>query len=301
MTDEDGLPGKAASPADEEHRPPPETTDSAKDSASPDKEQLEVAAGPAASREGAKSVVTAVFGSGKFLITTVVVAVVAVAAPWIWNSTRDIVRPPVLTTATRDDAQDRDTSYAMAAAVPPERQHELPSSDAYRARSPHALSTGVKVGVLSSTVTIEGATSRNVVITNLRAEVVKEEPNLSGTLLSIPSAGNQSNLVLGFNLDEQDRSARTIKDGQLRGRYFEENSITLADGEAVVMRIEAHAKKAHYTWALQADLVIDGTPQSVRIQPPDGPFHLTGTSDRYGAVYEKEIMTAKWVHKGHKR
>lgn len=231
---------------------------------------------------GRPSVWKSVFGSGKFLVSTVVVAV---AAPWLWNNVRDFSRPPVLTTVTDDGGQVEDHSYALPEVITPDRLHELPPPKEFFADSPSLPPRAVKAGVLGSTITIEGSTSHDVVITDMRAEVLDEEPNVSGTYLHAPPQGGEPVLVFGFDLDEPDRPARVLEEGRLRTRYFADNAITLTDGEAVVIQLQAYAERAHYTWAIRMDLVIDGEPRSVLVQQESGPFEITGRNERYGAEY----------------
>ncbi|SDW16255.1 hypothetical protein SAMN05216215_1001333 [Saccharopolyspora shandongensis] len=218
------------------------------------------------------------------VISALVVALAGVAAPWLWNSVRDITRPPLLVSAEVDNTTVGDYSHAFAAVIPPERVAELGPVGDYPSGGPPALGA-VKLEQLGTKITVEGASSRNVVITDMRARILAREPNLSGTIACIRAEGGGPTIRVGIDLDELDPTARVIEGRELGERYFADNAITLADGETVVFQVEVRAGKAHYTWVLELDVVIDGKAQTIEVRPRDGPYEITGRADRYRSAF----------------
>ncbi|MGW3469332.1 hypothetical protein ACWDKQ_12855 [Saccharopolyspora sp. NPDC000995] len=219
-----------------------------------------------------------------FVVVGLVAALTGIAAPALWNAARDASRPPVLVWASSDGGQLDDHSYALPEVVPRQQAAEIGAPEQFLSDSP-ALRRSVKVGVHGTTVTIEGARSRDVVITNMHARILSREPNIDGTLFCIPPQGGLPAEKIGFDLDEFHPLARVLDGGKLGGPYFADQAQQLADGETVVFQVESRAARGHYRWVIDVDLVIDGKPQTYTAKPADGEFEMSGVSDHYGSVF----------------
>jgi hypothetical protein len=218
------------------------------------------------------------------VVVALVGALAGVVAPVLWNAVRDISRPPVLVWASSDGGQVADRSYALPEVIEPQRSAEIGTPEEFLTDSA-ALRRSAKVGVHGTTVTIEGARSRDVVITNMRARILSREPNISGTLFCIRPQGDISADRVGFDLDEFRPSARVLDGRQLGGSYFADRAVQLADGETVVFQVESRAAKGHYRWVIDVDMVIDGKAQTYTAKPADGEFEISGLSPQYGSVF----------------
>ncbi|MDA3649363.1 hypothetical protein LZ318_39860 [Saccharopolyspora indica] len=217
-------------------------------------------------------------------IGALVVAIAGVAGPFTWNAVRDLFRPPLLVTAVVENTAAQDYSYAFGEVIPPERVAELGDLGDYPAAGPR-VPGATKLNELGTRITVEGASSRNVVITDMRVRVLDRGPNVAGTAACVGPQGDVSTIRVGFDLDEPNPIARTVEGREWGGSYFLDNAIALADGEAVVFQVAARAEKAHYTWVLELAVVIDGEPGTIEVRPEDGPYQLTGAAESYGSVF----------------
>ncbi|RKT86672.1 hypothetical protein SAMN05421805_10917 [Saccharopolyspora antimicrobica] len=220
-----------------------------------------------------------------FVVSALVVAVAGVAGPFAWNAVRDLTRPPLLVSAVVNNETVDDYSYAFEAVIPPERVAELGFVGDYPGTGP-GVPGATKFEKLGTLVTVEGASSRNVVITDMRARILDKGPVLTGTVACVGPQGGGPTIRVGIDLDELNPTARVLDSGKFGARYFLDNAITLADGETVVFQVEARAAQARYRWVLELDAVIDGRPQTIEVQPEDGPYELTGAADGYDSVFE---------------
>ncbi|MER6988168.1 hypothetical protein ABT337_02165 [Saccharopolyspora hirsuta] len=214
-----------------------------------------------------------------FVITGLVAALIGLAAPFVFNAVRDAARPPLLAWASSDGGAVGDLSFALPEQLPEQRLGEI--------GTPYDFFAGgaTKVGVQGSTVTVEGAQSRDIVITNMRAKILSRGPNVTGTLFCAGQQGDVPADNIGFDLDEVRPVARELRDDQLGAPFFAGKAKQLTDGETAVFQIEARAAAAHYRWELEIDLVVDGRPQTIGVHPPGGPFEITGTGPGSSAVY----------------
>jgi hypothetical protein len=223
-----------------------------------------------------------------FIVAAVVTALAGVAAPVIWNVAQDGFRPPVLVWAGPYGSAVGDNSKALPEVVEAARATEI-GSDA----ESDMMRRSVAVGVHGATVTIEGARSRDVVITNMRARILSRGPNFAGTLFSDPPQGGVAAEQIGFDLDESQPVARKLDGGKFGEPYFAGQAIQLADGEIVVFKVQTHAADGHYRWVIDIDMVVDGEPQTHTVQPAEGAFEVTGRSPRYGSEFHRN--DGRWV------
>jgi hypothetical protein len=218
------------------------------------------------------------------VVLAAVLAIAGFAASSLWTFAKDKTQEPVTVVLGREGGA-ADHSYALPEVIPEAeggrlgQPQELFSDSPLRRRATKVLSLGAKL-------TVEGANSHTVVITDVRARILNREPVVGGTLLSAPPQGVETVIKLGFDLDQQVPTARVVKGGEFGDPYFENNTVTLKDHEVVTFMVDARAAKAAYTWNIEVDLVVDGQAMTRSVAGPDGPFKLTGAPARYGAAYQ---------------
>jgi hypothetical protein len=137
---------------------------------------------------------------------------------------------------------------------------------------------------------LEGRTHRDAAIVDMRARVRKRERPLGGAHISCQSAGALDAIGIFFNLDEPRPVARELKPGLTAGRpYFASgNVISLTQKELQAFRIVAEVSADYVEWEIEADLVIDGEPETLTINRDGEPFRLTGARqiDDYARYFE---------------
>lgn len=228
------------------------------------------------------------------MFSAVVLAIAGFAASSLWTLVKDKLQEPVTVLLGREGAGSDDHSFVIADVVPPQQVRSLGEpDDLFRDSALRRRAT--KVGVSGTKLTIEGANSHTVVITEIHAKILRRDPLVTGTLLSAPPQGIERLVRIGFDLDQPDPIARVSTQGELGEPYFASNAVTLKDHETATFQIDAHAAKATYTWAVQVDLVVDGRAESRTVQSPDGPLRLAGSATRYGAIYDF-IPPSRWSY-----
>jgi hypothetical protein len=154
----------------------------------------------------------------------------------------------------------------------------------------------VDVGQSIYSVVLEGRTHRDVAIVDMRAKILKRERILTGADVHCQSAGAMDAIGVGFNLDEQSPTARTIKDTPvtdpreaLGGPYFGGgNIVLLKKTEVQPFQITGVTSRDYVEWEITAQALIDGSKEEITIDNNGQPFRITGgsaTTD-YSRYYE---------------
>jgi hypothetical protein len=139
---------------------------------------------------------------------------------------------------------------------------------------------GAPVGSALVKIVLHNVTKQTVLITNI--QVVKEcQAPLTGTLLYSPSAGATSNIVIGYDLDNQFPIAQ-FDPGEgifaLHGNYFAQNSIQLLPGEVDTIVINAVTFLQYCDFSF--DLAVDdsATALTERVDDNGRPFTVTAAT-----------------------
>ncbi|TQK51295.1 hypothetical protein FBY35_1692 [Streptomyces sp. SLBN-118] len=133
-------------------------------------------------------------------------------------------------------------------------------------------------------VTLEGNRSHTVDITGIHIKVrSKATPAPGGTLLVYPSQGEDTNIKIGFNLDETVPVARNAdREGEaFGGRYFDDHSVSVKEGEIVNFGFTFQTVKWDVTYDLVLDEVIDGEHTTQTLTNGSRPFHTRGFASAY--------------------
>ncbi|MGM7669289.1 hypothetical protein [Microbacterium sp. A93] len=121
-------------------------------------------------------------------------------------------------------------------------------------------------------------------------------PPSDGLLFSSPPAGAEESIGLYFDLDSPNSRALSAADPSQP--YFPANSISLTDGESLVLLIEAHTDRQYCAFSIDLS-VLDGERASVQqVTLPEGrPFEVTAfiEESRYEQVYLGGVICSTWV------
>ncbi|MFG3078366.1 hypothetical protein [Streptomyces sp. NPDC048225] len=133
-------------------------------------------------------------------------------------------------------------------------------------------------------VTLEGNRSHTVDITGIHVKVrSKTAPAPGGTLLVFPSQGENTNIKIGFNLDESNPIPRNAdREGEeFGGRYFDDHSVSVKRGEIVNFGFTFETVKWDVTYDLVFEEVIDGEHTTQTVTNGSRPFRTRGFASAY--------------------
>ncbi|MEU3547159.1 hypothetical protein [Streptomyces longwoodensis] len=133
-------------------------------------------------------------------------------------------------------------------------------------------------------VTVEGNRSHTVDVTGIRVKVrSKVAPTAGGTLLVYPSQGEDTNIKVGFNLDEQVPVPRNADlEGEAYGRpYFDDHSVSVKKGEVVNFGFTVQTVKWDVTYDLEFDEVTNGKHTTQTVTNGSRPFRTRGFAPAY--------------------
>lgn len=140
----------------------------------------------------------------------------------------------------------------------------------------------VDVGETRVRVLAQGRRDVPIVISGLRAHIVKRGPPQSGTEVVCPSAATLESRPMAIDLDAPVPVAR-------RAGPSPDFGFTLAKGETEVFDITATTSRSNVTWSITLDLLVDGDPQEVDLLPPDrSPFRTTASLDDRAYFWDYE-------------
>lgn len=217
---------------------------------------------------------------GKGLVLSIIfTAAVGVLVPRLIDEVDDAMGAPIVLTLTEDNHDD----YTSAL-------HEtLTERDVAGVRPAdlrqRVVRDGVKAGTQSAKLVLQGDASHTVVVTDIRAHILSEEPPVAGTFYSGTPEGVSGNVAVGVDLAGPDLSVREVTSVGLGAPFFAGSSVTLENDEPAVFQIDAHASgRATYTWNIEVDIVVDGVARTQSVAPDGEPFRVTSYADAYEAV-----------------
>jgi hypothetical protein len=155
-----------------------------------------------------------------------------------------------------------------------------------------AASTDMMGGRFQSQIqmVVTGQRIDPVVISNIRANVLRRERPLSGTLVAAGSEGEGKNIEIGFDLDSRIPTARRLAiSGNLTEPYFAKKHITIGRGEHVVFAIAAYTAECYCEWEVAIEAIVDGKTEVFRVRDSGRPFRTTARAKSYETEYEWSI------------
>jgi hypothetical protein len=147
----------------------------------------------------------------------------------------------------------------------------------------------VNVGSVSEGLFLEGGTRHDVSIVDMHARILKRQHPLDGASIACQSAGDMSVTGVGFNLDEQDPSARTLDEQSLSlgAPFFGSKFVNLIKGEPYKFEAVGLTRRHYVEWDIEAKVIVDGKTKTIVIDDHGRPFRVTGRSrSGYGRYYE---------------
>jgi hypothetical protein len=140
-------------------------------------------------------------------------------------------------------------------------------------------------------VVVTGQHERPVLITGLRANVLRRERPLSQTIVFGPPQGAGENIQVGLDLDSLTPSARSFDDKQfLAEPYFAAHHVSVKSGEQVLFTVRAFTSKCYCEWELLVDAVVDGKDQVFSVKDGDQPFRTTAFATAYETIYNFDFF-----------
>jgi hypothetical protein len=143
---------------------------------------------------------------------------------------------------------------------------------------------------------VTGQHEHPVLITGLRANVLRRERPLSQTLVYGPPEGAGENIQVGLDLDSRAPSARSFRDGRfLAEPYFAAHHVSVKPGEQVVLMVRAFTSKCYCEWELLVTAIVDGKDQVFRVTDGDQPFRTTAFAAAYDTLYNFDFFKGRFV------
>ncbi|MFJ9012876.1 hypothetical protein [Streptomyces canus] len=125
---------------------------------------------------------------------------------------------------------------------------------------------GVDAGKSKLQIAVQGSSSQQVQINNLRVIVVKRDKPPPSVGLTCPSAGSANLRPIDIDLDQAlPRAKYKAKDGRPFG-------FTVNEGEIETFLVTALAKHARYAWYLELDVTSEGKTSTLRVDNKGKPF-----------------------------
>jgi hypothetical protein len=195
-----------------------------------------------------------------------------------------LTRQPDLLIHVAEDVDLNDSSFYEV--LPEDRTIDQKALRAARDRSEVRLAMreagAVAANFMTLHVVLEDQTARRVRITNMRVVVQRRAPVLNGTEVFGPAEkGIESNLQIGFNLDEANPVAESLDSEQLDttgfgGHYFTDHSLSLIKDESLSLVVLAQVQRSYAEWIMELDAVVDGEEKVYKIDKDGAPFKTTG-------------------------
>jgi hypothetical protein len=136
-----------------------------------------------------------------------------------------------------------------------------------------------------------GQHERPVLITGLRANVVRRERPLFQTIVYGPPQGAGENIQVGLDLDSRTPSARSFRDNRfLAEPYFAAHNVSLKLGEQAVFMVRAFTSKCYCEWELLVEAIVDGKEQVFTVKDGDQPFRTTAFATAYKTIYSFDFF-----------
>lgn len=159
----------------------------------------------------------------------------------------------------------------------------------------------VDVAEVKEALLLEGGTSSDLSIVDLRAKILKRGPPLDGARIHCEGAGALAAIGVVFLLDEQQPVAREMlptswdsnepppepighECGVPYGEpYFGQgNIVRLEKGETQPFLLAGVSTSEYVEWEVEADVIIDGEAQTITINNEGEPFRVTGPKNPSG-------------------
>ena len=247
-------------------------------------------------REEAGSPTTRKFPKVSALVATAASTVVAVLATLfvtsVWNSSDKLIHnsPPLQVIAENELAQ---SIWTQASEHPYDfiGQHPNvnPNDSAALLQWVHTKpGPWYDVGSTDVRLVVQGNADSTIVVTDIRANLLSNREVVSGSRVDESSAGVFPIQPAAVVLDSPNLSIRSCtnkgeyaENCDLGPSYFQQNSVSLSQGEVTEFQITAIAKHRAFEWELLIDYIIDGHPATLSVDADGEPFRTTAVASKY--------------------
>jgi hypothetical protein len=130
------------------------------------------------------------------------------------------------------------------------------------------LNKGVDGGVTKLQLVVQGKLAKPILISEMRVKVLHKLPPVTGIPVTCPPAASASYRAIEIDLVADPPRVKYQFDKKTFG-------FTVQAGEFENFNIIATTTRAHYTWLIELDLVVDGVQRTIEVGTPGAPFETT--------------------------
>jgi hypothetical protein len=136
---------------------------------------------------------------------------------------------------------------------------------------------GVDVGNVFIRIVLQGNRNETIRILNIYPVDLRRSAPLDGVLFDINGQGEDTNIQMGFNLDQPVPQALNINNPDILTSqpFFEEHTISLADGEQSVLVVQASTTCYSSSFDLAINYMVDGAMRTEILDNDGKPFAVT--------------------------
>jgi hypothetical protein len=133
---------------------------------------------------------------------------------------------------------------------------------------------GVDAGSTKLQLIVQGKVADPVLISAMRVKILERLPRVTGVHVECPPAAEAQIRAVAIDLDAIPPHV-TYQSGSDRPFGF-----TVQEGETETFNMVASARRAHYRWLLELDLVVSGKKRTIQVSDGGRPFETTSTTGR---------------------
>jgi hypothetical protein len=141
---------------------------------------------------------------------------------------------------------------------------------------------------------VTGCGPKPVVITEMRASIVKRNKPLDGGVVFRPPEGDLNVESIGFDLDAKETTALTYdaRPGKLGGSFFAGKAVQVAPGESVPFSVMGLTKKSYLEWTLAFETLVDGKAWKFTVALAGGkPIQSNAVAASYRSAFQDSVLT----------
>jgi hypothetical protein len=175
----------------------------------------------------------------------------------------------------------------------------------------------VDVNTTNFKLILMGRRNVDIRIIDVRANEISRSQRLGegASILTPGPQGQDESLLLGFDLDNSDLSAKKVDDplsvfatdGFFGGSVFEGSTVSLARNEQQVFQIIGRSLEYYVEWTIQVDLLVNGEMSNLNIDANGQPFRTCGAypsfgdptgpdENKYSEVYLRKVYDERFIN-----
>lgn len=149
------------------------------------------------------------------------------------------------------------------------------------------LREAVPVVGMTTRFVVRSNRAKDLVITQMRARVVRSTEPLAGTLVLPPPTGGPEPVPIvraRFDVDGPDPRARD--GGDLSRPLFESTNLVLARDESMVLEVSGIAARCYCEWVVDIEIAVGTEVRTVSVPDQSTPLRVTAPVPRYASAYQ---------------